>query len=247
MALRSRIKENFTYDELKKINEIITDTSISDNNEKVDLIMYLIRNKGFLELGAGTNRFGALKDGYVFKFALDRYGKIDNNQEFEMSPKLQPYVTKTYENNGLVLVAEYANLISKEEFVMNKEVVRNVLEVLAEDYIFSDVGSVEKNFCNWAYNDEGRLVILDYGYFFERDDMIMNCIDCMVGLKFDSNYQHIVCPKCGRQFSAIELNKIQNMSDEEAAKTAIKGKITVNVNMNVFGKTLKEAKEKNIN
>ena len=236
MTVRSRIKENFTIDNLVEIDQIISDTSIVDNNRKVDLILYLLRDKGFLELGAGTNRVGLLKDGYVFKIALDRYGKIDNNQEFKMSKELQPYVTKSYENNGLVLVAEYANLISKEEFIMNKEVVRNILEQLSEDYIFADVGSVEKNFCNWAYNDSGKLVILDYGYFFPRDPLLMNCIDCMVELQFDDDYQHIKCPRCGRSFSAIELNNLQSLTDEQAAKSAIRGKVTVNVNMAKFNR-----------
>ena len=61
-------------------------------------------------LGAGTNRYSMLKDNYVFKFALDHYGfDDDNNTEFNKSMELQPYVTKTYETNGLISVAEYVN------------------------------------------------------------------------------------------------------------------------------------------
>ena len=213
--LRSRIRENFDYETLSKIHKLITDPKYPDNNDKVDVIKSMMTPRGFLELGSGTNRFAMLKENYVYKFALDHYGYDDNNTEFDMSMKLQPYVSKTYECNGLICVAEYVNIISKNDFEDNKPVMRNILESLAEDYLFADLGIIEKNFRNWGYNDSHELVILDYGYIFERDDVLMRCTKCGGRIGYDRNYDQMMCEHCKKKFAVHDIRAMMNASDEE--------------------------------
>ena len=45
--------------------------------------------------------------------------------------ELQPYVTKTYETNGLISVAEYVNIISLADFRDNKARIREILKWLS--------------------------------------------------------------------------------------------------------------------
>ena len=159
--LRSRIKEDFTQEDMEFLQGLLLSPMFTNNNDKADAILYHFRDKGFIELAPATNRFALLKGIYVYKFALDSYGVNDNNNEFEMSPELQPYVTKTYECNGLVLIAEYVNLISKEEFLNSSEHIKEILRTLSEEYIFADVGTITKNHTNWGFRDNDDLVILD--------------------------------------------------------------------------------------
>ena len=238
--LRSRIKENFNFDELQSIYDICNSGKYDNNNDKVDILTFNLRDKGFLELGAGTNRYAMLKDNYVFKFALDKYGFIDNNVEFNMSKTLQPYVTKTYESNGLIAVAEYVNIITKEQFMDNKHVIREILRVISMDYLFADVGSIEKNFRNWGYNDNEDLIILDYGYIFERDDILMRCTKCQSTLCYDSNFDKIICSKCGKKFNIHDVKRMMEVSDEERTEMFEKRKkpLVVDVDIDFKPKSL---------
>lgn len=216
--LRSRIKENFKVDELQELYDICLSHRFRDNNEKIDAINYTLRSKQFLELGGGTNRYAMLKDNYVFKFALDHYGFDDNWTEFNRSAELNPYVTKTYECDGLVATAEYVNLITLEEFRNNKEVIRQILRALSEKYLFADLGTIDKNFCNWGYNDKHELVILDYGYIFQRDDILMRCNKCGSPIGYDSNYDQLICCKCGTKFNVHDVKDMMDGSDKERAE-----------------------------
>lgn len=213
-VLRSRIKENFTMEELSTIYDICMSHRFSNNNDKVDAINFTLRDNGFLELGSGTNRYSMLKDNYVFKFALDHYGFDDNWTEFNRTEELQPYVTKTYESNGLIAVAEYVNIISLSDFHENKEMIRNILSILATKYLFADLGAIDKNFRNWGYNDAQELVILDYGYIFQRDDLLMRCTKCNSSIGYDANYDQMVCKQCGSKFSVHDIKEMMECSDE---------------------------------
>ena len=216
---RSRIKENFTFEQLKQIYSITQNIEMN-TNDKADMIKFIVRDFGFVELGPGSNRYAMLKDNYVFKFALDMYGYRDNNVEFEMAQKLQPYVTKTYETNGLISVAEYVNVISKNEFAKNKEVIRGILSVLAESYLFEDLGCIEKNFRNWGFNDKDELIILDYGYIFERDDILMRCTHCHSRLWYNANFDTIVCSKssCRKKYKIHDIKEMMECSDSKRSK-----------------------------
>lgn len=148
--LRSRIKEEFSEEDLDFLHGLVYSGYFDSNNDKADAILFRFKDRGFVELAPATNRFALLRGEYVYKFALDRYGIKDNNNEFNLSEELQPFVTKTYETNGYILIAEYVNLISENEFMDSKENIRMILSHLSEDWLFSDVGTITKNFTNWG-------------------------------------------------------------------------------------------------
>lgn len=160
---RHRIHELFTEDMLNSIIDIMNDPQNTSNNMKVDKILDVLVPKGFSEIGPGTNRLCVKYKEYVYKIAMDTYGIRDNWNEFDMSPRLQPYVTKTYECNGIVNVAEYVNLISKNEFIDSKEHIRSILKFLSRDYLFCDLSTNMKNYLNYGWRDTGDIVIIDYG------------------------------------------------------------------------------------
>lgn len=216
-GVRHRIYENFTEQDMINFLWILRDPSFRDNNEKFDFILTLLRNRGFLEIGAGTNRMAVKKGGYIFKIAFDTYGVKDNWQEFKMAPELQPYVTKAYECNGLVLVAEYVELMSQEEFIASKDVIRETLKQLETNYLFSDMGTIKKNFCNYGYRQaSGEIVILDYGYIYPIDRKMMTCLKCAHELAWNFNYNELVCPNCGSKYDPIKIrDRMRNYDSTE--------------------------------
>lgn len=226
---RSRIMELFSEDLLIKLENIQTDPRFVSNNDKFQHILFLLKDMDFIEIGAGTNRMAVLHDNYIFKIALDGYGVKDNWNEFNMSPELQPYVTKTYECNGIVLVAEYVNLINREEFLDSKEHIRTILDILSEDYLFADIGTIAKNFCNFGYRDDGTLVILDYGYIYPIDRKIMFCESCGGRLQWNEDYSALMCENCRSKYDPIKIKYRMEVDeddyiyiDEEKAKGRIK-------------------------
>ena len=202
---RHRIQELFSEEVLNKIKAITTSTKMHDNNQKVKALLFLLKGLGFTEIGPGTNRLVVRNVDYVYKIAMDSYGVRDNWNEFNMGPRLQPYVTKTYECNGLVAVAEYVNLINREEFIDSKEQIRNILDCLSEDYIFCDMSLTLKNMLNYGYRDNGEIVILDYGYIYPIDRKIMFCLKCGGRLKWKPDYTALTCTKCGKVHDPITV------------------------------------------
>ena len=148
--LRSRIKEEFSEEDMDFLMGLIRSPFFDSNNDRADAILFRFRDRGFVELAPATNRFVLAKGQYVYKFALDSYGIKDNNNEFDLSEELQPFVTKTYETNGLILIAEYVDLISENEFIASRDNIREMLKYLSEEWLFSDVGTIVKNRCNWG-------------------------------------------------------------------------------------------------
>ena len=214
--LRSRIMEDFTEKDLDYLSNLINSPYFDNNNDKADAIRHEFRNKNFTELAPATNRYAMLKGKYVYKFALDEYGVKDNINEFEMTEELQPFVTKTYETNGLITIAEYVNLITQREFEASKENIRAILEELYQNYIFSDIGTIPRNFCNWGYTDSNHLVILDYGYIWRKDPLLMFCHrhDCHGKLEYTENYDKFYCTKCGAKYDVIDFVNRLNISEE---------------------------------
>lgn len=163
MEFRHRIHENFSEERLEAIEAIMHNPHYKNNNERCDAILDVVKDMTVKFLGPGTNRMAFLYDGYVYKVAMDSFGVRDNWTEFNMSKELQPYVTKTYESNGLITVAEYVNLFTMEEFTRSKEVIIGILEDLAQDYLFCDISASTKSFANWGYRSNHDIVILDFG------------------------------------------------------------------------------------
>lgn len=216
MNVKSRILQYFSKDLLTRLNSIALDVLIPDNNTKVNLMVEALDEFGvpYSELGPGTNRYAILIDGYVFKIGMDKAGIKDNWAELSLSQELQPFVTKCYECNGLICVAEYVTVISKEEFQNSKEEVRQILSHLAEGYLLGDVGAVTKNFLNWGYRTDGSLVILDYAYIYRIIGDEMKCGSllkddtyCQGSLDYDENFHKLVCPLCRKAHTFHEIRR----------------------------------------
>lgn len=202
--LRSRIKENFSEKTLDDIKYIMNYPGIS-NNVKFNKILEIVTPLGFIELAAGTNRMAVMKNDYVYKIALDGYGVKDNWNEFKMGKELQPFVIKTYECNGIIAISEYVNLMTQREFENSKNTIREILEILSHDYIFEDIGLIPKNFCNFGFREDNSIVILDYGYIYPIDDMIMFCNKCNGRIKYNASYSELVCSRCGKKYKVFDI------------------------------------------
>jgi len=231
MEIKSRILQYLNKDLLVKLNSIALDVLIPSNNEKVDLMIQALteHNVTFSELGPGTNRLAILIDGYVFKIGLDKAGIIDNWAEFSLAQELQPFVTKCYECNGLIAVAEYITVISKDEFQNSKEEVRQILSHLADSYLLGDVGSVSKNFMNWGYRADGSLVILDYAYVYRviGDELLCGGLNkdettCTGSLEYDENFHKLICPRCRKTYTFHEIRRKISKEYEEKERETIK-------------------------
>lgn len=209
--LKSRILEYFTPELLKKLEEVCKSTRTNDNNTKTNIIIQILNDylgDTYIELGPGTNRLAILIENYVFKIALDKWGIIDNINEFAISEELQPYVVKTYETNKLITVCEYVTVISREEFIEKKYDIQRVLAVLAESYLLGDVGTISKNYLNWGYRDDGELVILDFAYIYRiKGDEILceHCKDEII--EYDENFDQLLCPRCRRTYSFMDIRR----------------------------------------
>lgn len=215
--LRSRIHSHFTEQALKDLNRVCMDRTISDNNQKADIILSVLDKHGvdYSELGPGTNRMVVLIDNYAYKIAMDPQGKRDNINEFKISQEMQPYVVKTYETNDLISVHEYITVISQEEFVEKLDEIRKVLAVLGETYLLGDVGTKARNFCNWGYRDDGTLVILDFAHIYRiNPDQIICQLDQSI-LQYDRDFHDMVCPQCGRKYQFMQLRRLISLETEQ--------------------------------
>ena len=232
MIARSRIHEFINRELLIKLYSIAADVLIPDNNTKMELFIAAFEefNVPYQELGPGTNRGAFLIDGYVFKIGFDKAGMADNRREFSLAQELQPFVTKCYEctANGLIAIAEYVTVISKEEFQNSKDEVRQILSHLADAYLLGDVGSVNKNFMNWGYREDGSLVILDYAYIYRVIGDEMQCVEvnkddttCGGLLEYDINFHKLICPKCRKEYTFHEIRRRIDPEYEEKEVSAI--------------------------
>jgi hypothetical protein len=214
--IRSRILEFLSRDLLMEINELCRNGSLGDNNKKINMLTNMLDkyNVDYSELGPGTNRYVVLIDGYVFKFAVDSDGVDDNLAEFSLSERLQPFVIKVYETNGIISVSEYVTVMSKEEFLNSKDNIRRILSILSESYLIGDMGTITKNYMNWGYRDDGSLVVLDFAYVYSLygDEMVCNKnlkdgTVCKGYLEYDINFDMLRCPKCFKTYDFIDIRQ----------------------------------------
>ena len=203
--VRHRIHELFSEQTLDMLMEVMDNPVNTSNNMKVEDILKILKPLGFAEIGPGTNRFCVKYGNYVYKIAMDSYGIRDNWNEFNISPLAQPYVTKTYECNGLIAVAEYVNLINKIEFEDSKENIKTMLQILSQDFLFCDLSTNLKNYLNFGFTDDGRIVVLDYGYLYPLDRKIMFCKKCGSKLEWSVNFDVLKCSRCGTQYNPIDV------------------------------------------
>lgn len=206
----------FSNELLLLIAKICDCRSISSTQDKMKLTQQLLVSYGvkFEVLGGATNRLTLLIDTYAIKFAMDNEGYRDNFMEYSLSPELQPYVTKAYETNGYVLVAECVKTLSIEEFNIHRPDVRRVLQTLGNEYLLGDVGIQKRNFTNWGIRDNGEIVILDYAYMHRADEKLFVCEWCGDGyLSYDETFTKLICSNktggCGRTHTYDDRKRVQ--------------------------------------
>lgn len=214
-TLRSRIKHTFGDDLLKLIANICDTKRIDSSQRKMKMLQQLLKRYEirFDVLGGATNRIALFIDGYAFKFAMDRQGYKDNLMEYALSAELQPYVTKVYETNGYVLVAEPVKTMTIDDFKLRKVDILKVLEMLSSDYLLGDVGYIKKNFTNWGIRDNGSVVILDFAYCHRATEKLFSCQVCGDGvLVYDSTFSYLRCSNsavCMTKYTYNEIKMIQ--------------------------------------
>ena len=209
--LTSRIKRIFPTQLLIDFNEIMyTDVT---NEERGKLVKQRLRDYGidFFPLGSGTNRLGIQIEDAVYKIALDRHGTIDNRREFKYTDRLQPYVIKVYETtvDGLVASCEPYTIISAEEFTESEAEIRQILKEISKHFFIGDIGFNLKNYVNWGRSKvTGKIGILDFAYVYTVSYNVFRC-DCPSRpfLAFDSNYDKLICPECGKSWTFGEVRK----------------------------------------
>ena len=117
-----------------------------------------------------------------------------------------------------------------------------ILKYLSEDWLFSDVGTIPKNFCNYGFDDKGNLLILDYGYFYKKDPKILFCESDGGSLVYDENFDQLRCTSCGRKYNVVDIKYRMDISEEEYEKQRnknIKGPLVIGfrgVNVGADGK-----------
>ena len=236
MILKSKIKQMFEP-ELLKLIACITDTRLIDSNQKkMKLLQQLLVSYGvqFEVLGGATNRIALLIDTYAVKFAMDQEGYHDNFMEYSLSAELQPYVTKTYETNGYILIAECVKTMTLEEFNFRRSDIKNVLHTVAQEYLLGDVGLVKRNFTNWGIRDNGSVCILDYAYMHRATEGLFTCEQCGDGfLSYSEDFTKLICSNksvCGKSYTYDDRKRIQgtqvdiDMIEENKNASIVMGK-----------------------
>lgn len=252
MKLQSKIRSMFSNELLDLIASICDTRRIDSYAQKMKILRDLIYTNGikFDVLGGATNRIAMFIDGYAVKFAMDDQGYRDNLIEYSICDELQPYVTKSYETNGYVLVAECVRLMSKSEFTARKQDILNILMNLSDDYLLGDVGFLQKNRTNWGVRDNGEIVILDYAYCHRATENLFTCPVCGEGvLAYTSDFDKLICTNrsvCHSTFTYIQRKQDQgdqvdfDMIDERKADSIVlrEGETCVNVDDKTEGKFL---------
>lgn len=196
---------------------------IVDNNVKADEIVRIL-GPSFQELGTGTNRIALMKDGYVFKVALDRRGMIDNLAEYKRAAEVPIYLAKCYETNRVVAISEYVNVISLQEYKENRDKIKVVLSNLTSQYVIEDLGLTPKNYCNWGYRDDGSIVALDYAYMYPLagNPDALRC-SCGGEIVIDNTFTSYHCnnPKCALPYLPMEIRNKMNLDSERMDDMAV--------------------------
>ena len=193
-------------------------------NAKIDYkykaIDQILKNRGFVLLGRGTNRvvYRYLENNTIcLKVAVDHVGCSDNPHEFINQEYLKPFVSKifSYDPSGTIAVAERVHPIStREEFVHYANGIYDLItKWFIGKYVVNDIGS--KFFMNWGIRySTGLPVLLDYPYFYLLDISKAKCMSiledgtiCGGDIDYDDGYNFLKCTKCGRNYKAAELAK----------------------------------------
>ena len=218
--LVSRIKRVFSNDVIRLIAATCDSKTIGSDQDKIMIIRSILKTYKIPNymLGGATNRVVFFIDSYAYKIALNHEGYRDNLMEYAVSrdPELDGLVTKSYETNGYILVAECVKALTEEDFIVRKRDIIRKLDTISTRYLFHDVGTNKKNFTNWGIRDNGDLVMLDYAYMHRATEGLFTCDHCGVGvLNYDATFSYLVCNNraggCTKTYSYNERKTTQGV------------------------------------
>ncbi len=219
IKIRSLINSTFSKECMYDLY-MLTLCPLSTNDRVAEIENVLSRYKiNHAKLGAGTNRYAVLIDGYAVKIALDVDGMTDNKREMMYSNALQPHVVKVYEcmENGLIAVLEYVKPFDQDDFYRMKSKMRSILQDITEGFLIGDIGITLKNYINWGMRSESEICILDFAYIYSVKYKVFTCPKCKTdsSLVYDENYVNLTCPICGSSFTFSEIRKRISKEDEQ--------------------------------
>lgn len=218
----SKITRDIPKNVVKFLFCLATSYDYTDNNEKAQIVSYVMRHCGtpFEEVGTGTNRIAFAYSNYVYKVALDRRGLVDNASEFMTSPKNTDSLAISYDTNIVVLIQQYCITLDYETFRMNKDAILQMCESLANQFIIGDMGYTDKNFYNIGMDKDGTPKVVDYAYIHSKfgNQRALTCPRCNRRLKETNDYTGYRCPQCNTIYPYMDIKRRLNrtMSDMQS-------------------------------
>lgn len=235
----------FTQEDIDRLYQLASSIRYSAKTEfkhkEIDRIM---RSRGFVKFGAGTNRlvYRPLEsDLFLVKVAYDRVAIQDNIKEYINQQYLKPFCTKTFEfaGNGVIATVERVKPItSREEFYSIAEDVFTLInDYIIGEYVMDDIGSFY--FCNYGLRTGGfGPVILDYSTLYKLDGKKLYCCKpdnnsptgtCDGVIDYDDGFNHLFCTKCGAFYKASEL--AEDIDENKVALIKAKGEKQMKVSL----------------
>ena len=218
----SKITRDIPKNVIKFLFCLATSYDYTDNNEKAQIVSYVMRHCGtpFEEVGTGTNRIAFVYSNYVYKVALDRRGLVDNASEFMTSPKNTASLAISYDTDIVVLIQQYCITLDFDTFKMNKDAILQMCESLSSQFIIGDMGYTEKNFYNIGMDKDGIPKVVDYAYIHTKfgNQRALTCPRCNRKLKETSDYTGYRCPECRTTYPYMDIKRRLNrtMSDMQS-------------------------------
>ena len=215
----------FCQEDINKLYKIATSLRYNaDIQKKYDLIDEVMKSRGFRRAHCGTNRvvYESIYDTtFVAKVAVDKVGIKDSPAEFKNQEFFKPFCCKIFEVDptGVLAFVERVNPItSLEEFLSVADDIFNMMVTkIIGKYVVDDLGTDKYMNYGLRYNSyTGHTfgpVIIDFPYAYELDGAKLICqkpignIPCGGEIDYDIGFNNLICTKCGRKYTALDLKK----------------------------------------
>ena len=231
--------------DIENLHSIAVSVKLSGNGaKKLEMIHYIMRNKGFKKLAGGTNRvvyYHPDVPGVVYKIAIDAVGIKDNPAEFVNQRYLKPFCTKVFEVTpcGTVGAFERVNRITtfEEFYTMSMDIYYLIVNKFIGKYVLDDIGI--DFFMNYGYRRELGPVILDFPYLYILDGAKLYCNKrkpngkrCGGEIDYEPGFNKLICSKCGAVYKARDLGDPTGEYDEERKLIAKKkGELSMKISL----------------
>ena len=237
------------YD-LMELYRIITSARLNALiQKKMKLIDSVMRSRGFIRFGSGTNRVCYKSDydqGILLKVALDTVGMSDNISEYYNQNIIKPFCCKIFEvsKSGVVSLIERVNpIMNRKQFSYIASDVFDILfSKIIGKYVMEDIGC--DFFMNWGVREGFGPVILDFPYCYVVDGEKLKCtrkdhngIQCPGYIDYDAGLNTLICETCGHRYTARSLGKDLNLlTAQEAIEKGESSMFSIKVSSIIDGK-----------